>query len=393
MSRYRDGDEPVPGYRLIAFLGEGSNSEVWKALGPGRTEFAMKFLGLDSTQGMKEFKSIVLVKRLRHPNLIPIYALWLRDPGGNVLSDDPVADEGPSSVTVKLGGPKDLIIAMGLGEMSLAQRAEQARPQGGIPIRQLLNYLEGAARGIDYLNSPIHAPENTPIIHGDIKPGNLLIVGGEVQVGDYGVARALGADPRKVRGVGSPVYAPPELINNDPSPQTDQYSLAITYFELRTGRLPFERAKALVANLTGALDLSPLAPAERAVIRRATSAQPAKRFPTVVELVEELKIACAGAPVRSGVLARPGGRAAPEPAEPDVPDGGVEETLAFPSFPSQAGSAPTVIEPELSTWATDDAPAEGKEAPGRWWLWVLLAAVLLGAGAAAVYFASRTASG
>ena len=70
---------------------------------------------------------------------------------------------------------------------------------------------------------------------------------------------------------GTPAYAPAELINNEPCGTTDQYSLAVTYYELRTGRLPFEESRALVCNLTGALDLSLLPPGERDVIRQATA--------------------------------------------------------------------------------------------------------------------------
>src|SRR6185312_5588975 len=155
----------------------------------------------------------------------------------------------------------------------------------------LLRYMEGAAKGIDYLNEPIHPPKNSPIIHCDIKPGNLLLVGREVQVCDYGVVRSLAVDMRKTLGAGTPAYAPPELINNEPCGQTDQYSLAITYFELRTGRLPFDEAKALFANLTGSLDLSALpTEEEQRVIGRATSLQPDNRYPTALDMVEELKV-------------------------------------------------------------------------------------------------------
>jgi serine/threonine protein kinase len=404
MSRYRGGDEPVPGYRLAEFLGRGSYGEVWKAIGPGRTEVALKFISLDSKQGIKEFKSIGLVKRLRHPNLVPIHAIWLRDPAGNVISDAPIGGDTAEteSVRIKLGGPKELVIAMGLGDMSLAQRAEEVRARGGIPVRQLIKYLDGAARGIDYLNEPAHPPGNIPIIHCDIKPANLLIVGGEVQVGDYGVARTLRTDVKKTGGGATPAYAAPELINNDPSPQSDQYSLAITYFELRTGRLPFDEVKALVANLTGSLDLSALEPDERAVIRRATSPQPGKRYPTAEEMIEELKVACGITLTRSAAVGWPAERreiAAPPPppiappadAEParDTPAVSLD-TVVFPALGSQAPPATTKAapRPEVSTWAKDEEPAAAPARPRRW-VWPAIGGVLLVGGAVGVYLATR----
>jgi serine/threonine protein kinase len=288
--RYQIGDQPVPGYRLEAFLGAGSYGEVWKAGGPGGVPCALKFISMDSKSGLKEFRSIRLVKRLQHPNLVPVQAIWLRDPDGNVLSDT-----GEDSISIRLMGPKELVIAMGLGQKSLAQRLEECRGKGGIPPRELLKYMDGAAKGIDYLNAPEHDLGDGPggVIHCDIKPANLLIVGGGIQVCDYGVAKAMRKveDAKKSMAAGTPAYAAPELINNEPGPHTDQYSLAITYYELRTGRLPFDEARALVANLMGQLDFSGVGLDEQEVLRQATHKQPAKRFESCEEFVEALKVA------------------------------------------------------------------------------------------------------
>ena len=67
-----------------------------------------------------------------------------------------------------------------------------------------------------------------------------MIVGGSVQVCDFGLARMMGSD-RATTAAGSIAYAAPEcLIENKPSFSTDQYSLAITYYELKTGKLPYQ---------------------------------------------------------------------------------------------------------------------------------------------------------
>lgn len=302
--RYQVGDEPVPGYKykLEAFLGEGSYGEVWRALGPGGVPCALKFIRIDSKSGLKELKAIGLIKQLRHPNLVPVQAIWLKDPEGNLIGDTQ-----NESVRFQLKANKELIIAMGLGEKALTDRLNECRAKkgmadalpNGMPLRELIRCMDDAARGIDYLNEPVHDFGNGPasIIHCDIKPGNLLIVGGGVQVCDYGVARALALDAasmaKKTLAAGTPAYAPAELINNEPSPATDQYSLAITYYELRTGRLPFEESRALVCNLTGALDLNLLPPGERDVIRQATMMRPEDRFETCSEMVEALRSAAA----------------------------------------------------------------------------------------------------
>ena len=283
----RIGEQPVPGYKLVSFLGEGSYGVVWKATAPGGFECALKFINLDSNSGLKEFRSINMMKRVRHSNLVQISAVWLKDPDGNILGDT-----GNDSTNIRMGGSKTLIIAMGLGDKTLGDRLEECRTQGCIPVKELLDYMRDAAKGIDYLNTKRHDLGDGPtaIIHCDIKPANLLLVGGGVQVCDYGVAKAISRDMRKTHAGGTVAYAPAELLNGEPSPQTDQYSLAITYFELRTGKLPFDEKRAMLAHITGNLDLSELPEDERAVIKKATSMQPAKRYGSCKEMVEDLLV-------------------------------------------------------------------------------------------------------
>src|SRR5207247_1652916 len=84
--------------------------------------------------------------------------------------------------------------------------------------------------------------------------------------------------------------------DNRPSKATDQYFLAISYCELRTGSLPLDvsnPAAAIWAHAQGKLDLSKLPSAEQVVIRKATSLEPDKRYSSVVEMVRALRHACA----------------------------------------------------------------------------------------------------
>lgn len=298
---YREGDEPVPGYRLEAFLGRGGFGEVWKADGPGGTPAAIKFISLSGKQGLKEFRALGLVKRIRHPNLVPITAFWLKDRDGRVLETE-IGDsltQLPSKAAP--GQPAELIIAMGLGDRNLLDRLEQCREEGlpGVPPEELLDYLEDAARAIDYMNSPVHDLGHGAVAvqHCDIKPQNIMIVGGAAQVCDFGLARALD-DVRVTTAAGSPAYGAPECLEgNKPSASTDQYSLAISYVELRTGELPFADQSlmgVINAHLQGQLDLSRLTPPEREVILKATARNPDARFPNTQKMVRALRRAVEG---------------------------------------------------------------------------------------------------
>ena len=71
---YKEGDEPVPGYRLVKFLGRGAFGEVWKATAPGGGHVALKIISLHRPEGLKEVKAVLVCKSLHHPNLTSIVA-------------------------------------------------------------------------------------------------------------------------------------------------------------------------------------------------------------------------------------------------------------------------------------------------------------------------------
>jgi serine/threonine protein kinase len=138
---YSIGDEPVPGsgYRLVAFLGRGGFGEVWKATTPGGAEAAVKIIHLGGVEGRKEFRALQLVKRIRHPNLMPLVAFWLKGTDGTVL-DETVAGQ-PELANAETSGeafqvtmleatvcpapaPAELVIVMGLGDKTLIDRLE-----------------------------------------------------------------------------------------------------------------------------------------------------------------------------------------------------------------------------------------------------------------------------
>jgi len=361
MSAWQVGDEPVPGFRLESFLGEGSNATVWRASAPGRTAAALKFINLDGNLGLKEFRGIERVKEIRHAHLLPITAFWLLDDQGYVLDDRALESlhdrahgreaEPRGTLQPQLRWPKTLVVAMLLGEKNLLERLEECQMAGseGIPVGELLDYMEDAAKGIDFLNSPRHDLGNGPaaIQHCDIKPQNILLVGDSAMVCDFGLARVLGsADTyRTITGpAGTPAYVAPECIQGAiPSHATDQYSLAITYFELQTGKLPFA-SEALLdiyeAHQTGNLELDALPEAERLVIRRATSPKPEDRYPGTLEMVRALRLAAQQRPATEFEVQAPAPVEAPSPTPtPSCP----EYEVDVPAADSEPGQHPTYV--------------------------------------------------
>lgn len=96
------------------------------------------------------------------------------------------------------------------------------------------------------LSAVRHAHENA-VIHRDLKPGNILVTeDGEVKILDFGISKMLDEDTSdpitqtKVR-VLTPRYAAPEQIKQKPvTTATDIYALGILFYQLLSGKHPFD---------------------------------------------------------------------------------------------------------------------------------------------------------
>ncbi|HYT89369.1 MAG TPA: serine/threonine-protein kinase, partial [Gemmataceae bacterium] len=266
--RLEQGVEPIPGCRLVQRLGSGGFGEVWRAVGQGGIPMAVKFLRLDNEAIDVEIAALERMKNVRHANLLALFGAWRTS--------------------------EYLILTMELADGTLLDRFRQAQSQAlpGIPMPQILDYLRDAARGIDYLNDPRHVLGDKlgGIQHRDIKPQNLLLVGDSVKVADFGLAKFLERTITRHTGYMTPAYAAPEFFNGEVSPQSDQYSLAVTYCHLRGGKLPFggSAAQLISGHLMQPPDLTMLPEAERPVLARALAKAPRDRWPNCRAFVDAL---------------------------------------------------------------------------------------------------------
>jgi formylglycine-generating enzyme required for sulfatase activity/serine/threonine protein kinase len=264
-----EGACPLPGFRLVKLLGRGGFGEVWNATGPGGFSVALKFIQLGGDSGRIELHSLELMKSISHGHLLPMFGAW------------------------QVGSL--LIIAMELAHATLLDELNAARNRGkpGIPFAELIEFMRDAAKGIDYLNErrhPTPSGELVAIQHKDIKPQNLLVVGGTVKVADFGLARVLQHTVTMATGNMTPAYAPPEFFEDKVTRWSDQYSLAITYCQLRGGRLPFEGShlQIMAGHASRPPELSMIPGPERDLVARALAKKPAERWPNCRAFVEAL---------------------------------------------------------------------------------------------------------
>ena len=266
------GDEPLPGYRLIAPLGMGGFGEVWKCLAPGGLHKAIKFVHADDdgrdggpTSLQQEYEAFERVKGIRHPFLMTLERVELA------------------------GG--ELVMVMELADRSLGNRYDECRAAGhaGIPRSELLSYMVDAAEALDVLG------RQHGLQHLDVKPANLFILGGHVKVGDYGLvarhkASHNGDEARLGRGL-TPKYVAPEVIHDRVDARSDQYPLALVYQELLTGVFPFPGRTArqlLMQHASAEPDLAALPAQDRETVRRALAKDPAHRFTSCLSFVKSL---------------------------------------------------------------------------------------------------------
>ena len=174
---------------------------------------------------------------------------------------------------------------MELCERSIQDRLTEARDQGlpGIPRDELLRYMTDAANGLDALNAK-------QVQHRDVKPANLLLLNSGVKVADFGLAKALEQTVGSNSGAGTLAYTAPVCFKGQLAKQSDQYSLAVTYYHLRTGKLLFKGDQALVmyAHSQSEPKLSQLPPIESAVLARALAKDASNRWPSCISFVNEL---------------------------------------------------------------------------------------------------------
>jgi eukaryotic-like serine/threonine-protein kinase len=310
-------------YRLMRRIGSGGMADVWLAEDPHlQRRVALKVLHRRFAQD-REFverfrREAEAAASLSHPNIVAVF------------------DRGDVEGTY--------YIAMQLLEgRSLKELIDQGlTPEQSVGlIRQVLEAAGFAHR---------HG-----VVHRDLKPQNVIVDDeGKATVTDFGIARAGASEITQAGSVmGTPHYLSPEQAQGQAiTAVSDLYSVGVILYEALAGRVPFEADSAIAIAMKQVShtpqrpsSINPaVSPALDAVVMRALEKDPGQRFQSAGAFIAALDSA-----LRS----------------PGAEGGG---TAAFAPLP-----------PPVAVAEEDAAGPEDEDRGARRWMWLALAAVLLGA--------------
>src|SRR5438552_9152457 len=266
--RFLPGTLLVGRYRIVALLGRGGMSEVYRAndlrLGqPVALKFLPEETAKNETTLARFYNEIRIARQVSHPNVCRVYDL------GDV--------EGQPYLSMEYVDGEDL--------GSLLRRI------GRLPEVKALEIARKLCAGLA-------AAHDRGVLHRDLKPSNIMLDGrGNVLITDFGLAslaaQMQGAEVRN----GTPAYmAPEQLAGKEVSIQSDIYALGLVLYEIFTGKRAFEAASLaeLVRLHTETTPVSPtslvkdLDPAVERVILRCLDPDPRNRPASALSIAAAL---------------------------------------------------------------------------------------------------------
>jgi serine/threonine-protein kinase len=269
-------------YRLKAKLGSGGMSTVYLARDETLDRpVAAKVMHLHMSEQADQLerfrREARAVAKISHPNVVA------------------VIDAGEDH------GHPYIVFEYVEGE-NLKQRIKRLGP---LDPQEALAYAIEVARGL----SVAHARK---LVHRDVKPQNVLIdAEGRAKVTDFGIARQLEqqgvTDTGRVLGT-TDYVSPEQAMGQGVDPRSDIYSLGVVLYEMLTGEVPFSADTQVGVAMKHVNEELPdvqrrrpeLSAAAALTIERATTKDPAKRYTSIAEMIDDLETALEVEAARAG---------------------------------------------------------------------------------------------
>lgn len=299
----------IPGYRIEGTLGRGGMASVFLARQESLDRsVALKImspsLGADADFRTRFLNEGRIIAQLNHGHIVTVYDIGCHD------------DLHYITMEYLPGG-------------TLRERI-----RAGLPLEQTLRIAEALAGALHYAHQ-------RGFIHRDIKPLNVLFRENDTPVlTDFGIAKVIGADSQLTRtgfAVGSAGYMSPEQALGRPIDQrADIYAFGVLFWEMLTGKSPFEATDAFALALKHATAPLPGLPSEltrfQPLFDRLLAKQPEERYADLDEFLRAL--------------------ASPPPSFETEAAGALSESRSSESTPTVVEAAPA---PELGATVIRDA--------------------------------------
>ncbi|NIS83050.1 MAG: protein kinase [Anaerolineales bacterium] len=254
-------------YKITEVIGHGGMTTVYKGHDiEGDQVVAIKVLSSYLSQdpdGKGRFhREAMVLRRLKHPNIIPI------------LSHGEVD-----------GRPYIVMPFLTAGTLKDRLHEGPLKPEEG-------------ARLMSQISSAIAFIHQNGVVHRDLKPSNIMLTdGGNALLTDFGLAHVFDASQSLTGSalIGTPAYMSPEQCTGDTiDAQSDQYSLGVLLYQLTTGRLPYDSNSPVgivIQHLNEPVPQPSTVSANlpqpvEAVLLKSMNKDPAKRFGSVAEMNE-----------------------------------------------------------------------------------------------------------
>lgn len=268
-------------YHVIKKLGEGGMGQVYLAehVKMGRRS-AIKVMSpsmVHDPDAVARFnREAANASRITHPNVCAVYDFGETPDGLIYLAMEFVEGEPLTAIIER---------------------------EGALPLARATAIFKQTA-------DALQAAHDLGIVHRDLKPDNIMVAknrdGGDlVKVVDFGIAKAVGGDEagQKVTKtglvVGTPEFMSPEQLSGDKvDGKSDLYSLALVYFRMLTGQLPFQAdsvQETMIKRLTDdpakLVDTRPdltFPDGLQQVLDAALARTPAERYQTVAKFADDV---------------------------------------------------------------------------------------------------------
>ena len=257
-------------YEILGVLGQGGMGAVYKARDRELDRLiALKVIRPELATDpaiLQRFKQeLILARNITHKNVVRIYDLGEAD--------------GVRFISMEYVDGEDL--------RTLLRRAGKFTPKEAISV------VEQVCRALD-------AAHSEGVIHRDLKPQNIMRdKHGRIVVMDFGLARSLGETGLTQTGaiVGTLEYMSPEqALGNTLDPRSDIFSVGLIFYELLTGKAPYGADTAIASLMKrtreearSASDVDASVPKSlSAIVSRCLEREPANRYHSAVELLQQL---------------------------------------------------------------------------------------------------------